>query len=129
MPANKSSLRRFARELNRRKVTQTAAVYAVVGLAAIEFVDIAFGVFEVSIGWERALITLILAGFPVSLLLAWLLEFGPAGVRLRPSSRTGRGRALVVGGFGTVVALAVAGVIFSPPARSPATSPSLPSAP
>lgn len=114
MPANQSPLRRFARELNRRKVTQTAAVYAVAGLAAIEFADITFAVFEISVGWERALITLVLAGFPVSLVLAWLLEFGPTGVRLRPSSRMGRRKALVVGGLGTVVALAVAGAIFLP---------------
>jgi hypothetical protein len=67
-------------------VTQTAVIYAVAGLAVIEFADVVFPLFGIGEGIERVVILLVLAGFPAALVIAWWFELGPDGIRRRPKA-------------------------------------------
>lgn len=59
---------------------QTAAVYAVAAWAAIQFAD----VIVPNLGWPQWVVTAVIIasglGFPVVLVLAWFLEWGPEGI-------------------------------------------------
>jgi hypothetical protein len=103
-----STLGRFFRELSRRHVTRTAAIYAVAGLAVIEFADVVLPLFSVPVAVEQAVILLVLAGFPVSLMVAWVFEVGPSGVQRRAPARELRTWAASMVGL-AVVAMALAG--------------------
>ena len=65
---------RFLRELRRRHVFRVAAGYAVVGWLLIQVATQVFPFFEL-LNWSVRLVVLaILAGFPITLVLAWAFE-------------------------------------------------------
>jgi TolB-like protein/Tfp pilus assembly protein PilF len=71
----------FFSELKRRKVYRVAAAYVVVGYAIIELADITFGAYELPAWAIRLVIALVLFGFPVALIFAWIFDLTPAGVQ------------------------------------------------
>jgi len=84
--------------LRRRGVIQTALAYLVVGWLVIQVVDILFDQLHVP-AWAGTFVTvLVIAGFPIALLLSWFLEFrdgravvdplSPKDARRRQFSRT-----------------------------------------
>lgn len=75
-----SAFQRFARELRRRHVPQTAAVYLVAAWAAIEFADVVVPNLNGPQWAVTAVIVAALVGFPVVLVLAWVFEWGPEGI-------------------------------------------------
>jgi hypothetical protein len=76
-----SKLSLFLADLKRRKVTRIAVVYVLVGLGAIEAVDI-IGSRLLFPDWTISfVIVLVLIGFPVALVLAWALEVTPEGIQ------------------------------------------------
>ncbi len=88
-------------ELKRRKVFKVAAAYAVVGWLVIEVASTVLPQFNVP-DWAPRLVTLLVAfGFPLALVLAWVLEVTPEGVKVTPG-KTGTKR------FFTIVALITA---------------------
>ena len=115
----------FFSELRRRKVYRVAVAYVVVAWALIQFADIVFPAWELPAWSLRLLITLVLAGFPLALILAWAFDVTPEGIRpdrvVRPPGvpSGGRRRAnlVLLGGFGVVVA-AVAAFILLPRAAA-----------
>lgn len=79
-----SKLSLFLAEFRRRKVGRVAVVYALVGLGAIEAVDI-IGNRLLFPDWAISfVVVLVLIGFPVALVLAWALEVTPSGLQLTP---------------------------------------------
>jgi len=79
-----SKLSLFLAELKRRKVTRVAVVYVLVGLGAIEAVDI-IGSRLLFPEWAiQFVIVLVLVGFPIAIVLAWALEVTPQGVQRTP---------------------------------------------
>ena len=94
---------RLVAELRDRHVIQTAAIYVLVGLGLIEFVDIVFSAYGVAESRERFVIGLVLAGFPAALAAAWFLEWNRGRIRVR-SSRSGLPGALVAVGAALVIA-------------------------
>ncbi|MEZ5967508.1 MAG: hypothetical protein R3C00_00375 [Hyphomonas sp.] len=69
------------RELRRRNVFRVAAVYAVVGWLLIQVGVAVLPTFEAP-GWVlKVFIALILAGFPIALILAWAFEMTPDGFK------------------------------------------------
>lgn len=77
-----SRFRSVFEDLKRRKVFRSVAAYVVVAWLLVQIADIvlpAFGAPEWSI---RALITLLVLGFPIILVLSWLLDVSPEGVRV-----------------------------------------------
>lgn len=72
---------RFFSELKRRRVYQVAAAYVVAGFAILEAADLVLPVLPAPPWLYRALVILLLAGFPVVVILAWVFDITPDGVR------------------------------------------------
>lgn len=72
---------RFLRELKRRNVVRVAAVYAAVGFMLIEVVQAVFPALLLPEWTGRAVVVLVLLGFPITLVVAWAFELTPEGIR------------------------------------------------
>jgi len=70
----------FFAELQRRHVYQVGAAYAVAAWLLTQVVTQVLPVFDVSILGQRILVLILIAGFPVVLLLAWLFDITPQGI-------------------------------------------------
>jgi TolB-like protein/Tfp pilus assembly protein PilF len=71
----------FFEEIKRRKVYRVAAAYMVVAAGIIQLASAVFPAWEMPSWGLRLVIVLLLAGFPVALILAWALEVTPQGIR------------------------------------------------
>lgn len=72
----------FFSELRRRNVLRLAATYALVAWILIEAGSVLLPTFGVPDWFFRAYVIVIFAGFIVSLVLAWIYEITPEGVKL-----------------------------------------------
>ena len=94
----------FLTELKRRNVVKVATGYAVVGWLVIEVAATIAPQLNFP-AWVPRLVTfLILLGFPLALVMAWLLEITPEGVKV-DRSKTGSKRVFVVAGVLAALAL------------------------
>lgn len=100
-------------ELRRRKVFKVGAAYAVVAWLAVQGASIAFPAFEAPAWAMRVFIFVALLGLPVALVLAWVLEATPEGMRVDPV-RTGT-KAMVAAS--AVLAVAAIGWFVAPMLR------------
>jgi len=86
LPAPKSSdnpdMESFFTELKRRNVLRLAATYALVAWILIEAGSVLLPTFGVPEWFFRVYVLIIMGGFVVSLVLAWVFEVTPDGVRL-----------------------------------------------
>src|SRR5882724_5808185 len=71
----------FFAELRRRNVYKVAVAYAVVGWLLIQIGTQVFPFFEVPNWGIRLIVLLIVAGFPIALILAWAFELTPEGIK------------------------------------------------
>ena len=74
-------MRGFFSELKRRKVYRVAVAYAVGAWLIAQVVTQIFPVFEVSQWALRTMIVLLVAGFPVALILSWAFDITPQGIK------------------------------------------------
>src|SRR2546430_280800 len=73
--------RNFFGELKRRNVYKVGAVYAVSAWLLIQAASILFSTFEAP-GWVmKVFVTVVAAGFPIALILAWAFELTPEGLK------------------------------------------------
>jgi adenylate cyclase len=100
-------------ELKRRRVFRVAAVYAAIAWLVVEVSDTVLPRLELPDWTVTLVLVLVLAGFPVALVLAWAFDITPTGVartppveRSEPGRRWQAGRIAIVG---AVAILAVAG--------------------
>ena len=78
-------------ELKRRKVFRVAAAYAVVGWLVIEVAATVLPQFQVP-DWAPRMVTLLIAlGFPIVLVMAWVFDITPEGIKV-DASRAGSKR-------------------------------------
>ncbi len=70
----------FFAELQRRHVYKVGAAYAVGGWLLAQVVTQVLPVFNVSLLGQRILVLVLIAGFPVTLVLAWLFDVTPQGI-------------------------------------------------
>jgi adenylate cyclase len=124
-------LRHFASELKRRRVLRVAAVYAAMAFAAAQVADIAFPALGLPPWTLTLLIVLLLMGFPFALVMSWMFDVTPDGVRRTEAhaapaevgtasvgpSPSFRSRAAGVAAAGAVLILALAGAAFVMQAR------------
>jgi TolB-like protein/Tfp pilus assembly protein PilF len=75
------SSRNFFAELKRRNVYKVAVGYAVVGWLLIQIATQVFPFFEIPNWGVRLVVLLILAGFPIALIIAWAFELTPEGLK------------------------------------------------
>src|SRR2546423_9236939 len=97
----------FFQELKRRKVYRVAIAYIVAGWALAQGLAQVLPVFEISNSVIRVVIALLLIGFPVALVLAWIFDVTPEGIKATPSVTPGSHRRR------NVFLLAAAGLIVS----------------
>jgi TolB-like protein/Tfp pilus assembly protein PilF len=73
--------RSFFAELKRRNVYKVVVAYAVVGWLLVQVTTQVFPIFEIP-NWALRLIVLaIIIGFPIALVIAWVFELTPEGIK------------------------------------------------
>jgi adenylate cyclase len=77
-------LRELVPELKRRKVARVAVVYAATAFVVLQAADLVLPALMLPEWTYRLLVLLALAGFPFALLLGWVFEVTPEGVRVTP---------------------------------------------
>jgi hypothetical protein len=75
----------FFDELKRRKVYRVVLAYAVASWALAQGLAQVLPVFGIPNSVVRAVIALMLVGFPVALTLAWVFDVTPQGIRATPA--------------------------------------------
>jgi len=78
--------RNFFAELKRRHVYKVAVAYAVVGWLLIQVATQVFPFFEIPNWGVRLIVLIIIAGFPIALVLAWAFELTPEGIQRSESA-------------------------------------------
>lgn len=71
----------FFAELKRRNVVKVAAAYAATAWLVAQVAETVFPVFDLSDSFLRALFIVLGLGFPVTVVLAWIYDLTPEGVR------------------------------------------------
>jgi TolB-like protein/Tfp pilus assembly protein PilF len=69
-------------ELKRRKVFKVGGAYVVIAWLAVQVASIAFPAFEAPAWVLRVFILVLMLGFPLALVMAWMLDVTADGVRL-----------------------------------------------
>ncbi len=77
-------LPRFLTELKRRKVYRAALVYAGVGWVLLEVADVAFPRLGLPDWTVNLVLALVLFGFPLVIVFAWVFDFECGGVVRTP---------------------------------------------
>lgn len=72
---------KFFQELKRRNMFRVAGAYAVVGWLLVQMIVAVKGPLRLPVWTDTFVILLVLAGFPIALILAWAFELTPDGVR------------------------------------------------
>ena len=73
--------RNFFAELKRRNVYKVAVAYIVAGWALSQGIAQVFPVFDVPNWVIRSIVVLIIIGLPIALVLAWMFEITPEGIK------------------------------------------------
>ena len=84
-----SKLRTVVAEFRRRRVFRVAAVYAVVSFVLLGVMDALFPALLLPDWADTLVAVLLIAGFPVAVILAWAYDITPEGVRRTPSQPEG----------------------------------------
>jgi len=120
--------RNFFAELKRRNVYKVAVAYAVVSWLLIQIATQVFPFFEIPNWAVRLVVLLLILGFPVALILSWVFELTPEGIKresevAHEQSKTRHtGRRII--GLTIVVAVIAAGLLVFQLLRSkPAVTP------
>src|SRR6266567_3693504 len=71
----------FFAELKRRNVYKVAIAYGVIAWLLIQIATQTFPFFEIPNWMVRAVIVLLLLGFPIALIIAWAFELTPGGIK------------------------------------------------
>jgi TolB-like protein/Tfp pilus assembly protein PilF len=74
-------MRSFLLELKRRNVYRVGAMYAVSGWLLVQVATQVLPLFDVSALALRLIVLVIVAGFPLALVLSWVYEVTPEGIR------------------------------------------------
>jgi len=74
-------LTKFFGELKRRNVYKVAVAYIVAGWALSQGIAQVFPVFDISNWAIRLIVLLIIIGLPIALVLAWMFELTPQGIK------------------------------------------------
>jgi TolB-like protein/Tfp pilus assembly protein PilF len=113
----------FFEEVKRRKVYRVAVAYIIVAGGIIQIASAVFPAWELPNWSQRLVIVLLLAGFPIALILAWAFDVTPEGVRVTapspslPAHRRGRRNLFILLGVGLLIS-AIAGFFILPRASA-----------
>jgi TolB-like protein/Tfp pilus assembly protein PilF len=82
----------FFEEVKRRKVYRVAAAYVIAAGGIIQLASATFPAWELPNWSLRLVILLLLAGFPIALILAWAFDITPQGIQATPDTTAPRTR-------------------------------------
>ncbi len=82
MKEDSPELSTFWEELKRRKVVRVAVAYLVVGWVLIQIADATLGPLHLPDWADTMVVWLVALGFPITLVLAWVLDVTPSGVKV-----------------------------------------------
>jgi TolB-like protein/Flp pilus assembly protein TadD len=102
----------FFEELKRRRVYRVAAAYIIAGGFIIQIASAVFPAWELPNWSQRLLIVLILAGFPIALIFAWIFDITPSGIE-RTSKVEAQTQAPPSHRRRNLILLAAAGLVIS----------------
>ena len=94
----------FFAELKRRKVFKVGAAYLVVAWLVVQGASIGFPAFDAPPWVLRVFILAALLGFPIAVVMAWMFDITPGGVRL-DTSTSGSNRLFALAALLVVLAL------------------------
>jgi serine/threonine protein kinase/TolB-like protein/Flp pilus assembly protein TadD len=97
----------FFDEVKRRKVYRVAAAYIIAAAGIIQLASAAFPAWDLPNSALRLVIVLLLIGFPLALVLGWIFDVTPQGIRTTPRAALGTHRR------SNLIMLVAAGVIIS----------------
>jgi TolB-like protein len=83
--------RNFFSELKRRKVFKVGAAYLVVAWLAVQAASIGFPAFDAPPWALRIFILVVLLGFPIAVVMAWVFDVTSEGVKLDVGASGGKG--------------------------------------
>ena len=110
----------FFEELKRRKVYRVAIAYVVGGWALAQGLAQVLPVFDIPNSAIRGVIALLLVGFPVALVLAWMFDITRTGIQRtsavepHPQSKSRRRRNVILLGVGGATISIAAGLFLLP---------------
>ena len=78
-------------ELKRRKVFKVAAGYAVVGWLVVQVATSVLPLYDTPAWFLRAFVLVVLLGFPIALVLAWVFDVTPEGIKVDASRAGSKG--------------------------------------
>lgn len=81
----------FFAELKRRKVFKVGAAYLIVAWLAVQAASIGFPAFDAPPWALRIFILIALLGFPIAVVMAWVFDVTPAGVKVDAGASGGKG--------------------------------------
>src|SRR6266403_3761562 len=79
--ATSMNAKKFFTELKRRKVYRVAVTYAVLSWLLIQIATQVFPFFEIPPWTVRLIVVTLALGFPVALLLSWVFDLTPSGIK------------------------------------------------
>ena len=82
-------MKSFYAELKRRKVHRVAIAYAVAAWLLIQIATQVFPFFEIPNWAVRLIVLLLVLGFPIALMLSWIFDLTPQGIRRTEESDRG----------------------------------------
>ena len=82
----------FFSELKRRRVFRTAIIYVVWAWVLIQVADIVLEAFDAPVWTMQGLLIFAFLGFPVVLVLAWLYDLTPEGIKPAHETDSGAGK-------------------------------------
>ena len=97
----------FFDEAKRRKVYRVAAAYVIAAAGIIQLASAAFPAWDLPTSALRLVIVLLLIGFPLALVLGWIFDVTPQGIRTTPKAALGTHRR------SNLIMLVAAGVTIS----------------
>ncbi len=71
----------FLKELQRRHVVKAGIAYLIVAWLLVQVISILVPAFELGQGWMKTTIIILSVGFPIWLIIAWVYDFTPDGVK------------------------------------------------
>jgi TolB-like protein len=71
----------FFEELKRRNVVRVAILYAVASWLTIQIGDVLFDTFDLPSSWLRLVVAVLILCFPIALILSWVYEMTPEGIK------------------------------------------------
>jgi len=100
-------------ELQRRKVLKVGGAYLVLAWLAVQVASIVFPTFEAPIWVLRVFILVLALGFPICVVMAWLIDATPEGLKFDPATK---GNKRIFGIAAAIAALAIAWYFIGQPA-------------